>query len=146
MPLAHVSQQQADPRVRYFTVAQAARELQVHRTTITRWIRSGRLRASRVGPKSVRIREADLEQVITSATVTGKEVTAMKERQPTEYTTVARLPVKPLTEEEKDRALATLDRLRELREKLRREVGTFPPSEDIIREERAKRSKHLADL
>jgi hypothetical protein len=94
----------------------------------------------------VRIREADLEQVITSATDTGKEVTAMKERQPTEYTTVARLPVKPLTEEEKARALATLDRLRAFRERLRREVGTFPPSEDIIREERAKRSKHLADL
>ncbi|HEX2325650.1 MAG TPA: hypothetical protein VHQ00_09635 [Chloroflexota bacterium] len=54
--------------------------------------------------------------------------------------------MKPLTEREKERALATIARINELREKLRREVGTFPPSEDIIREEREKRSKQLADL
>jgi excisionase family DNA binding protein len=135
-----------DAGTRYYTVAQAARELQVHRTTITRWIKTGRLRAFRVGPKVVRITATDLEQVIAPASESGEGVTAMKERHTAEYAAVSDLPVKPLTGEEKERALATIARLSELREKLRREVGTFPPSEDIIREEREKRSKQLADL
>jgi excisionase family DNA binding protein len=131
---------------RYYTVSQAAQALQVHRTTVTRWIKDGRLPAYRVGPKAVRIKESDLQRVITSANDPGKEATGMQERESVDHTAVRDLPVKPLTEEEKERALATIARINEFRERLRREVGTFPPSEDIIREEREKRSKQPADL
>ncbi len=144
MTAVQLSQSQGGgARVRYYTVAQAARELQVHRTTITRWIKSGRLRASRVGPKAVRIKEADLEQVVTPTNDSGKGVIDVEERQPTQYTVLTGLPSATLSEEEKQRALASLDRLRAFREQLRHEVGTLPSDEDLIREGREARSSRL---
>lgn len=144
MTLAQLAQPQGGgARARYYSVAQAARELQVHRTTITRWIKSGRLRASRVGPKAVRIKEADLEQVVTPTNDSRKGVADVTERQPTQYTVVTGLPTEPLSEEAKQRALAALDRLRAFREQLRHEVGTLPSDEDLIREGREERSSRL---
>lgn len=136
-------------RVRYYTVSQAAHKLHVHRTTITRWIRSGRLRASRVGPKAVRIAARDLEQVITPANDTGREVTDMeevtdmKERQPDQYTILTGLPTQPLTDEEVSRGLAALARARAFREQLRAERGggPAPDSTAIVREAREERSQ-----
>ncbi|MGD8237774.1 MAG: helix-turn-helix domain-containing protein [Armatimonadota bacterium] len=42
------------------TVKEAARRLKMHPQTLRRWIRRGLLRASKVGPRQWRIREADL--------------------------------------------------------------------------------------
>jgi excisionase family DNA binding protein len=55
----------------YYTVGEAAEVLDVSRATIWRWIDAGRLPAYRLGPKSIRIRRADLEMVITPARESG---------------------------------------------------------------------------
>jgi excisionase family DNA binding protein len=44
----------------WLTVPEAARELRVSVPTVWRWIRAGRLAASRIGARSVRIRREDL--------------------------------------------------------------------------------------
>ena len=65
----------------YFTVAEAALELQVSRTTVWRWIGEGRLAAYRVGGRTIRIRKEDLHAALRPARVpTKQETTAMKER------------------------------------------------------------------
>ena len=46
----------------YRTVAEAADFLHVSRTTVWRWIRDGRLRAYRVGPRAIRVVDTDVEE------------------------------------------------------------------------------------
>jgi len=45
---------------RYYTVTSAARLLQVSPSTVWRWIAAGRLPAKRLGPKTIRIAQEDL--------------------------------------------------------------------------------------
>jgi excisionase family DNA binding protein len=149
MSFANVYQQQEDVNGRdggrYYTVAQAAQKLQVHRTTILRWIDAGKLRAYRVGPKAVRILERDLEAVVTPANETRGEVTRMKEQQPTQGTILTKAPTRRLTDEEIKRGLAALAEARAFREQLlaERDGKPLPSSADLIREEREERSKRL---
>lgn len=51
----------AEQEKTYCNVAEAARFLGVSETTIWRWIKQQRLPAYRVGPKTIRIKRADLE-------------------------------------------------------------------------------------
>lgn len=53
-----------EPR-KYYTVSQAAEELDVSRSTIWRWIGEGRVNVYRPGPRTVRIRAEDLEALVT---------------------------------------------------------------------------------
>lgn len=55
----------------YYTVAEAARLLNVSRATIWRWIDRHRLPAYRVGARKIRIRREDLETVIRPARTKG---------------------------------------------------------------------------
>jgi excisionase family DNA binding protein len=48
---------------RYYTVAEAAALLKVSRSTVWRWIEAGRLPARRLGKRTIRIREEDLESL-----------------------------------------------------------------------------------
>jgi excisionase family DNA binding protein len=48
----------------FYTVAEAARELEVSETTIWRWIASQRLPAYRIGPRRIRIKQRDLSTVV----------------------------------------------------------------------------------
>lgn len=48
----------------YYSVSQAARVLAVSRSTVWRWIASGKLRAHRVGGRTIRIRADDLDQAV----------------------------------------------------------------------------------
>jgi excisionase family DNA binding protein len=57
----------------YLTVSEAARLLGVSRTTIWRWIDKGRLRAYRVGQRTIRIRDEDLEAQLTPIQQPGSE-------------------------------------------------------------------------
>lgn len=57
----------------YYTVSEAAEVLGVSRTTIWRWIESGRLPAYRVGGKTIRIRRADLPSLLKPARGTRSE-------------------------------------------------------------------------
>lgn len=49
----------------YYTVPEAARILSVSPSTIWRWIKSGKLLAYRVGERSIRIKQVDLDDVIS---------------------------------------------------------------------------------
>ena len=49
----------------YYSVSQAATLLGVNRVTIWRWIRTGRLPASRVGSRTTRIARVDIERALT---------------------------------------------------------------------------------
>lgn len=64
----------------YYTVAQAARLLDVSPATVWRWIAAEKLPAYRVGPRTIRIRKQDLQGVITP--VRGKEAPVKSERMP----------------------------------------------------------------
>jgi excisionase family DNA binding protein len=46
------------------TVTEACRLLKVHRTTIWRWIRAGRLPAYRLGPRELRLRRDDVARLL----------------------------------------------------------------------------------
>ena len=48
----------------FYTAAEAARELDVSRTTIWRWIGEGRLVAYRVGGRTLRIRREDVKRAL----------------------------------------------------------------------------------
>jgi excisionase family DNA binding protein len=150
MTLAKVSQQETKsdrPDGRSYTIAQAAQKLQVHRTTVQRWISSGKLRAYRVGTgtRTVRILERDLETVITPANETREEVTRMKGQASTQGPVLTRAPARRLTDAEIKRGLAALAEARAFRERLRAERGgePLPSSADVIRDEREERSRRL---
>ena len=65
----------------YLTVAEAAAELRVSRTTIWRWIGEGRLTAYRAGGRTVRIRREDLRAALAPVRRTQEEELAiMKDR------------------------------------------------------------------
>ena len=51
----------------YYTVAEAAKELDVSPSTVWRWIAAKRLPAYRVGARKIRIRKDDLASVVQSA-------------------------------------------------------------------------------
>jgi excisionase family DNA binding protein len=47
----------------YCTVAEAAQLLRVSKPTVWRWIQSGRLAATRIGPRVVRVRRAAIDRL-----------------------------------------------------------------------------------
>jgi carbon-monoxide dehydrogenase medium subunit len=51
----------------YLTVAEIAQLLRVHRTTVWRWITAGRLRAYRVGDRTLRVRREDVQSLLRPA-------------------------------------------------------------------------------
>lgn len=53
----------------YLTVAEVARLLRVHRTTVWRWITAGRLHGYRLGTRTLRVRRDDLRRFLHSAAV-----------------------------------------------------------------------------
>jgi excisionase family DNA binding protein len=130
---------------RYYTVAEAARTLRVHRTTILRWIVAGRLRAYRVGPKSVRIMESDLGAAVTPANGKRGEVTDAVEQKRSGSAIVAGAASLRLTDGEIERGLASLRRLRASRGVIAaRHAGpVLPTSEELVRQEREARSERL---
>ena len=53
----------------FYTVSEAAKMLDVSRTTIWRWINEGRLGAYRVGGRTIRIRRQDVQKMLRPARV-----------------------------------------------------------------------------
>jgi excisionase family DNA binding protein len=88
----------------YYTVAQAAKVLDVSPSTIWRWIKAAKLPAYRVGPRKIRIKKEDLPIIITPART--KEVSM--EKQPT--------TLQPPTAEELARRKTLVDQILQLRE------------------------------
>jgi len=48
----------------FYTASEAARKLDVSRTTIWRWIANGKLSAYRIGGRTIRIRRQDVESML----------------------------------------------------------------------------------
>jgi excisionase family DNA binding protein len=128
----------------FCTVAQAAAALGVHPSTIWRWIDAERLPAYRVGPKSIRIRRSDLEQLVRPAKSEEPAAIVAKAVGPPASTYVPRR----LTDEERERALALVDEMRRHTEEMRRRRGGQPLAESWkdINQARDERSRHLLEL
>ena len=128
----------------FYSVAQAAAILGVGHSTVWRWIASGKLPAYRVGPKNIRIKKRDLDNVIQPARPNGRATRRPVDTMPV-YTT---LDVPPLTEEERQRGLEALKRIDALQEKVLADRGgePFPSSVELIREMREERSRQLDEL
>ena len=55
----------------YLTVKQAATRLNVSKWTIYRWIHDGRLKASKLSPGTVRIKQDDVDALVANTEVTA---------------------------------------------------------------------------
>ena len=129
------------------TKAEAAKLLRVSPVTISRWLKQGRLPAYRLGPRAVRIRRADVQALLRPAF--GPEVApepmqtsaAPYEHDPSVIDHELIASIKPLTEEEREEALAAMRAARELRERIltRRGERPLPPSWPLIRQAREER-------
>ncbi|HEY7030502.1 MAG TPA: helix-turn-helix domain-containing protein [Thermomicrobiales bacterium] len=125
----------------FLTVAEAAKALRVDRSTVRRWIANGDLPAYRVGPRRVRIKRDDLAQVVRPTTA----ATSPSPRLGMHYAESDDELRLPLTEEERDRALAALEAGNRIREDLLRQRGGVPfsPSWELINEARDERTEQL---
>lgn len=119
------------------TVEEAAGLLKVSTVTIRRWLKQGRLRAYRLGPRYIRIRRADLAALLSPTQ--GEDVAPVPET----VTGRGKLAVMPLSDEEEtlmgdflEQSQALIDRI-----KARREGKLLPPSWPLIRKAREDRSR-----
>lgn len=117
------------------TVQQAAEMLQMSTSTIWRWINQGDLPSYRVGQRRVRVRRGDVERMIRPRNNEARSASENPE---------AVMPP-PMTEEQRQRALATLERLRILRAQLleERRGELFSDSVELIRCMRTERYNEL---
>lgn len=124
----------------YLTIAEAARLIKVHKSTIQRLIARGELPAYRVSERGVRVRQAELERALTPA---GKTM----ETGGVGMRIVERALDRPRTAEERRQALAALAGAQQLREAILAKRGgvLFEDSSELIREMREVRSRELAD-
>lgn len=129
-----------DPATDLLTIAETARQLKVSTITVQRWLKQGRLRAYRLGPRSIRIRRSDLNDLLVPAsrelghpTVKGEKI----------YTSMEDIP--RLTEDEIKKQLEAIEAARTCREEVaaRRGGKPFSPSWPLIRKAREERSKQL---
>lgn len=120
----------------YLTIPEAAEQLGVAESTIRRWIREERLLAYRLGDRRVLLKRDDLEGLIEPvrpAPVRRRKLETVDITDPAE---LERLRNRRLTEEEKERAFAAIEHLRQLERELRasRPGYHWAPVDEIIRE------------
>jgi excisionase family DNA binding protein len=120
----------------YVTVDEAARLLKVAPSTIRRWIREGDLPAYRIGRRRVALRQSDLATLIKPARAAGSYQGDPEGDE--------RIDIPPLTSEEKEQALAALERARERSRRILSERGETvftPPSWVLLNESRDERTR-----
>lgn len=113
------------------TASQAARLLDVHISTIRRWIGKGKLPAYRVGDKGVRIRYDDVLSLLSPLNLEKGGPMAQPER----------IRERLLTKEEQQRGLKALRELEELDKQQGDEL--LPDSTDLIYQMRDERTSEL---
>jgi excisionase family DNA binding protein len=120
-------------RNRLITVQQAADLLHMSESTIRRWIDEGELPAYRISSERFLIYRRDVEQMHLPRSERVRAVSEDPE---------AQLPP-PLTEEQRQRALAVLEELKVLRAQMLEARGgvPFPDSVELIREMREERDR-----
>jgi excisionase family DNA binding protein len=148
MAQRHISRRRPSKRIagdEYYTVREAAEELGVSASTIWRWIDAGQLAASRLGPRAIRISANDVRNAVRPTEAKRRPRAHPFGERPI-YTDLSQIP--PMTAEDIRRAKRAMVELDKFRARLLAKRGgrLFPDSTEIIREEREKRSQHLADL
>lgn len=118
------------------SVAEAAKLLQVSQSTLWRWIDSGKLPAYRIGLRRIRLKRADLQQLVSPARPENSGATASTQPQ----------TGRRLSELEKRRALAALDVIEQHAKEIvaKRGIERFSDSTEILYELRDERSKQLS--
>lgn len=120
----------------YLTVAQAAKQLCVHPSTIRRWIDRGRLVSYRLGEKRIGVRPADLARIIAPCPT--------RTRQGGRLAQSARLVVPRLTEEEQHQGLQALAELERLSAAIAAKRGKLTPeSWELLNQSRDERTRDL---
>jgi excisionase family DNA binding protein len=116
---------------------------QQRRRSPWRWIDANKLPAYRVGEKTIRLREEDLDAIVRPANSPLGRVSDVKARHLDTTPTVVR--TRRLTDGEAKQGLAALQRLRTLRGQLasRRGATPRPPAVELIREAREERAKRV---
>jgi excisionase family DNA binding protein len=128
----------------YVTIPEAAQLLQVHPSSIRRWIDAGDLPAHRVGQRRVLVKRADLANLITPARVEPK--LSQAETQGDALDHAERLVIPKLTPEEQRQALEALERARKHAAELLRRKGQYrgPESWELLNEARDERTRQLS--
>ena len=120
----------------YLTVAAAAGLLKVSKSTVWRWIEAGTLPAYRVGSRGVRLKRAELEQVVTPLTVGQRQGESMAQAE--------QIQIRPLTPQERERGLQALEELRRMRDEIAAKYGTLTPASwELLNEARDERTAEL---
>ncbi len=132
------------PDLELLTMREVAELLKVSEVTVARWLKQGRLPAYRVGPRAVRVRREDVEQMMEPVEAPIASVAPSREREDIDDWKAAAF--RPLTDEERERGLQWLQKAIELGEAISARRGGKPfsvPSEEIIRGEREKRTRQI---
>ena len=121
----------------YVTVPEAAKLLQVHISTIRRWIDSGDLPAHRVGQRRIIVKRGDLANLITPARAEQEKGGDMSHTE--------RLLIPKLTPEEQRQGLEAIERARRLQAEMLAKRGgkLFSPSWELLEEARDERTRLL---
>ena len=128
------------PELDLLTKREVAELLKVSEVTIARWLKQGRLPAYRVGPRAVRVRRADVERLMAPLDGVGRPPS------PGAGDDWKAQALRPLTEEEKAYGLRWLEEAIKLGNEIsaRRGGKSFDvPIEEIIRQEREKRTRQI---
>jgi excisionase family DNA binding protein len=127
----------SEPSDQLLSASQTAHLLNVHISTIRRWIANGKLPAYRVGDKGVRVRYDDVIRLITPLGNSLEQGGRAKEA--VDFTP------RRLTPQEQKRALAAIDAAEKLQAEIRaqNQGKPFPDSASLIRAERERRTREL---
>jgi excisionase family DNA binding protein len=122
----------------YVTVPEAAKLLQVHSSTIRRWIDSGELPAHRVGQRRVLVKRTDLAKLITPARIEQEKRGDMSHTEP--------LVIPKLTPEQQRQGLAAVARAKKRQAEMLAKRGgkLFSPSWELLDEARDERARELS--
>jgi len=122
----------------YYTIAEAAEKLTVSRSTVLRWIKSGRLRAYQLGPRTIRLHREEVDAMLEPvepkprpAVSTAPFITDIRELKP------------PTPEEVHQRELA-MERMFATADQIAAaHPGVVYDAVEDIREQREERSRQL---
>lgn len=112
----------------YYTVAEAAEQLNVSHSTVWRWIRAGKLPAYRVGSRNIRIKRGELSRMVADFDDSrGQSELSVEERR--------RELLRPMTDQEQKQQRELFARVMENRK--RRPIAPMT-SEELVRLSRDK--------
>jgi excisionase family DNA binding protein len=122
----------------YVTVAEAAKLLQVHQSSVRRWIDTGDLPAHRVGQRRVLVKRSDLAKLITPARAEQERGERMSQTEP--------LSIPKLTPEQQRQWLDAIERAKQRQAEMlaQRKGKLWSPSSELLNEAREERARQLS--